>query len=155
MSDGSCCFCDMEKEEKGDTSKVLSQAMQLPSYRIFHNYFMVWPPSTVSTQHGMKSSQPPPKKQHWGGGTGLEIPVLKLQRMSHENSARDNPWDDLIRINCKIQNICAVPGSHPNVLQLQECDEILWEVLPFQTWRHGFIKGVQMGTQRFYNYWIS
>lgn len=62
-----------------------------------------------------------------------------------------------MRINCEIKNICAVSGSHPNVLQSQECDEMLWEVLPFQldTRRCCFIKGVQMGTHRFNNYWIS
>lgn len=44
-----------------------------------------------------------------------------------------------MRINCKIKNICAVSGSHPSALQLQECDEMLWEVLPFWLDRHGGI----------------
>lgn len=93
-------FVTWKRREKGGRSKALSHAMPLPSYVIFQRAqtIILWSglplQGWVFTLHRIKSSQPPPKSQHWGE-TGLKIPVLKLQRMSHENSARHNPWDDL------------------------------------------------------------
>lgn len=114
-------FVTWKRREKGERSRALSHAVQLPSYVIFQRAqtIILWsglpPQSWVSTLHGIKASQPPPKNQHWLGGTGLEIPVLKLRRMSRENSPDTTPEMISVRINCKIKNICAVSGSHLNI----------------------------------------
>lgn len=86
------------------------------------------PQGWVYTQHRIKSPQAPPKTQHWGGGTGLEIPVWNCRGCPMKTRPDTTPESISVRINCKIKNICAVSGSHPNFITF---DEILWEVLLF------------------------
>lgn len=120
------------RREKGGRSKALSHVMQFLILffraQIIILFSGLAPQGWVSTQHRIKSPQAPPKTQHWGGGTGLEIPVWNCRGCPMKTRPDTTPESISVRINCKIKNICAVSGSHPNFITF---DEILWEVLLF------------------------